>query len=119
MDLVNILLVDDNQLLSDMVKRVLVRNKYSVTTCSDLLEAQCILEEKTPAIIIISMDAFGDQVHSFIKNNKTHNRNCKFVMISSFDNEVEILKIGADDWLRKPYNLTVLLTRLEVLCRKG
>ncbi len=111
------LLIEDNELMLDTVKRILVRNEYKVTSCYNLIEAQKILGAFDPKVIIVTTDSFNDEILTFIKKNK-ENHHSKYFLVSSSDNEVEMLKAGADEWLKKPYKLTVLLTRLEVLCRE-
>ncbi len=112
-----VLLIDDDEMISGMVKRILIRNEYKVISCYNLSDAQSIIDENSPNIVIVSMDSFKAEIIPFLMENKKRQNHSKYIVISSTDNEVEILKAGADDWIRKPYKSNVLLTRLEVMCR--
>jgi len=112
----SILVVDDEDALRTVLSSELMNEGYEVRTSSDGDEAITEIQ-KTPfdlVLLDIKMPRMnGFEVLKFIK--ESHPKT-KVVMLTGFadlKNAIESKKLGADDFVSKPYDLVDLLTTIE------
>ncbi len=117
----SILVVDDNpKFLSD----ALPMYGYDVTVAKDGLEALKILMNKTFDIILLdvmmpNMNGW-DTLKAIRSNKKT--QYIPVIMITAVSEDQKVvsgLKIGADDYIVKPFILPNLLARIEAVLRRS
>ena len=117
----SILVVDDNpKFLSD----ALPMYGYDVTVATDGLEALKILMNKTFDLILLdvmmpNMDGW-DTLKAIRNNKKT--QYIPVIMITAVSEDQKVvsgLKIGADDYIVKPFILPNLLARVEAVLRRS
>ena len=120
--LASILVVDDNpKYLAD----ALPMYGYDVTIAKDGLEALKILDSKEGAFDLILLDVMmpnmdGWDTLNAIRNNKKI-KYIPVIMITAVSEEQKVvsgLKIGADDYIVKPFILPNLLARIEAVLRR-
>lgn len=119
----SILVVDDNpKYLAD----ALPMYGYDVTVAKDGLEALKILTDKDEAFDLILLDVMmpnmdgWDTLKAIRSNKKTGY--IPVIMITAVSEEQKIvsgLKIGADDYIVKPFILPNLLARIEAVLRRS
>ena len=117
----SILVVDDNpKFLAD----ALPMYGYDVTVATDGLEALKILMNKTFDLILLdvmmpNMDGW-DTLKAIRNNKKT--QYIPVIMITAVSEDQKVvsgLKIGADDYIVKPFILPNLLARVEAVLRRS
>ena len=117
----SILVVDDNpKLLAD----ALPMYGYDITVANDGLEALKILMDKTFDLILLdvmmpNMDGW-DTLKAIRNNKKT--QYIPVIMITAVSEDQKVvsgLKIGADDYIVKPFILPNLLARVEAVLRRS
>ena len=117
----SILVVDDNpKFLAD----ALPMYGYEVTVANDGLEALKILMNKTFDLILLdvmmpNMDGW-DTLKAIRKNKNT--QYIPVIMITAVSEDQKVvsgLKIGADDYIVKPFILPNLLARVEAVLRRS
>ena len=117
-----ILIIDDNpKYLAD----ALPMYGYDVTTALDGLEALKILTEKEDQFDLILLDVMmpnmgGWDTLKAIRSNKKI-KYIPVIMITALSEEQKVvsgLKIGADDYIVKPFILPNLLARIEAVLRR-
>ena len=117
----SILVVDDNpKFLAD----ALPMYGYEVTVANDGLEALKILMNKTYDLILLdvmmpNMDGW-DTLKAIRNNKKT--QYIPVIMITAVSEDQKVvsgLKIGADDYIVKPFILPNLLARIEAVLRRS
>ena len=117
----SILVVDDNpKFLAD----ALPMYGYDVTVANDGLEALKILMNKTFDLILLdvmmpNMDGW-DTLKAIRNNKKT--QYIPVIMITAVSEDQKVvsgLKIGADDYIVKPFILPNLLARVEAVLRRS
>lgn len=117
----SILVVDDNpKFLAD----ALPMYGYEVTVANDGLEALKILMDKTFDLILLdvmmpNMDGW-DTLKAIRNNKKT--QYIPVIMITAVSEDQKVvsgLKIGADDYIVKPFILPNLLARVEAVLRRS
>ena len=117
----SILVVDDNpKYLAD----ALPMYGYDVTVANDGLEALKILDQKEGAFDLILLDVMMPNMDGWdtlkaIRSNKKI-KYIPVIMITavSEDQKVSGLRIGADDYIVKPFILPNLLARIEAVLRR-
>ncbi len=113
----NILIVDDDKRLRELIKDYLSDKKLEVFLCEDFLDAKEILTLISFDLIILDrMMPSGDGI-DLIKVIKS-NSNTPVIMLTAMSedkNRIEGLKIGADDYLSKPFEPEELYLRIQKL----
>ena len=117
----SILVVDDNpKFLAD----ALPMYGYDVTVANDGLEALKILMNKTFDLILLDVmmpNLDGWDTLKAIRNNKK-TQYIPVIMITAVSEDQKVvsgLKIGADDYIVKPFILPNLLARVEAVLRRS
>jgi DNA-binding NtrC family response regulator len=112
----SILVVDDEEALRTVLSSELVSEGYAVETASDGDEAITILTGKVFDLVLLDIKmprVDGFEVLKFIKKNAPQ---IKVIMLTAFadlKNAIESKKLGAEDFISKPYDLVDLLTTIE------
>ena len=110
----NILIVDDDQRLRELLKDYLTEKKLKVYVCDDYNNAKEIIQYFIFDLIILDrMMPTGDGISlvSLIKKNNT----TPVIMLTAMGediNKIEGLKIGADDYVAKPFEPEELFLRI-------
>ena len=122
-ELTSVLLVDDN---SKYLKDALPFYGYEVTTANDGVQALKILSDKNKNFDIVLLDVMmpnmnGWQTLKEIRSDET-TKHLPVIMLTAVNDEekrVAGLKIGADDYIIKPFILPNLLARMEAVLRRS
>ena len=116
-----IMVVDDNREMLRMVGRVFELEGYDVSTAPDGNSALALLDECKPDLVILDImmpGLDGFQVIDYIRQRS----NVPIVMLTA-KNEVTLLQralvLGADDYLRKPFDTRVLVARVKAKLRRA
>lgn len=120
---IKILVVDDDPLLLDLTKRLLVKENYFVRTAKNGHECLQAIQKNKPDILLLDVmlpDISGVDLCRSIKHNPAL-ASIYIFLISGLktksDNISEGLETGADGYLIKPLNNRELLARVGSLCR--
>jgi putative two-component system response regulator len=113
-----IILVDDNPSNLRAGKNVL-SEKYEVYTAPSAVKLFELLEDITPAMILLDIDMPGQNGYETIKilKAKKETRNIPVIFVTGktdMFNELEGLDLGAIDYVTKPFMPPLLLKRIEV-----
>lgn len=122
-DFAKILIVDDNP---KYLEEALPMYGYNVAVAHDGVEALKILGKDYSTINLILLDVMMPNMDGWdtLKAIRT-NKNTKYIpviMITAVSEEHKIvsgLKIGADDYIVKPFVLPNLLARIEAMLRRS
>ena len=102
--------------LNKMIQNVLNDNNYKTDTAFSLIDAQYYIDIRNYDLIIVDSDFGKDEVLSFIKDVRISFPLTKIIVISNDDDineEIQFLKMGADDYLKKPIHFELLIARVE------
>ncbi len=116
----NILVVEDDLLLSDMIKRLLFQNKYDVVPAYSGSEALLILEKRRFDLILLDLMLPGLSGESVLEEIRKK-ADIPVIGISAktdIDSRINFIKNGADDYLVKPFDNAELLVRIEAVLRR-
>ncbi|RLE15983.1 MAG: hypothetical protein DRJ14_09365 [Acidobacteria bacterium] len=117
-----ILIVDDEVRITDILNLYLKKEGYRTLTAGDGLQALSAMAETTPDLIISDLMMPNMDGIEFCKEVKTRPEfsNPYFIMLTAkatVDSKVEGLKIGADDYITKPFNVKELVARVNSAMR--
>ena len=113
----SILIVDDDKRLRELLKDYLTEKKFEVYNCEDFLEAKEIISLIIFDLVILDrMMPSGDGIDlvEFIKE-KSNSPIIMLTAMSEDQNKIDGLKIGADDYLAKPFEPEELYLRIKKL----
>ncbi len=111
-----ILVVDDEDALRTVLSSELEGEGYKVASAADGSEAIEILKKEGFDLILLDIkmpNVDGFEVLKFVKENHP---DTKVIMLTGFadlKNAIESKKLGAEDFVSKPYDLVDLLTTVE------
>lgn len=116
-----VLVVDDDPEIVELFVDVLDRDgRFEVQTASSGYQAGLVTAEFKPDLIILDYmlpDINGNVVCQTIKS-KPEFADTRIVIVSGVVNQDEIddlMAAGADDFVRKPFNIESLISRIEAL----
>ena len=118
-DMIKILIVDDEKPICDLIDMNLSAAGYSCVAVQDGLSAIDAVERETFDLVLLDImlpGADGYDVMEYIKPFKV-----PVIFISAkheVKDRVKGLKLGADDYLIKPFDVTELLARVEAVLRR-
>lgn len=118
MDGLKILVVDDEAIQRDLLSGFLRKQGYSVATAENGRTAMDRFRREPFHLVLLDHrmpDRTGDQV---LAGMKAENPAVRAVMITAYgtvDTAVDVMKLGADDFLEKPVDLSVLLEKIKAL----
>ena len=118
-DMIKILIVDDEKPICDLIDMNLSAAGYSCVAVQDGLAAIDVVEKNTFDLVLLDImlpGADGYDVMEYIRPYKV-----PVIFISAkheVRDRVKGLKLGADDYLIKPFDVTELLARVEAVLRR-
>jgi DNA-binding response OmpR family regulator len=119
-----ILLIEDDYILAQSIKELLQLNGYEVEIRSSATSGIKFLKDYYPELIICDIilpDYDGFFILNFLRSNPRRDT-IGFIFISAaIDSNFVIkgLKLGADDYLRKPFSVEELKLRVDNLIKKN
>ena len=113
----SILIVDDDKRLRELLEDYLSEKKYKIYLSEDFADAKEILEYFVFDLIIIDrMMPSGDGMNLIkIVKDKSKTPVILLTAMSETENRIAGLKIGADDYLSKPFEPEELYLRIQKL----
>ncbi len=115
-----VLLVDDDRIVRMITRENLTRNGYAVREAKNGLQAQSILAEMTPQLVLLDvmmpqMDGF--QFCAWVRQQKDY-KHLPVLMMTSLEAGDAIdrsFEVGASDFITKPINPPILMQRIRFL----
>ena len=112
----SILVVDDEDALRTVLSSELESEGYIVATAGDGDEAISILQGKSFDLVLLDIKmprVDGFEVLRFIKERYPATKVIMLTGFADLKNAIESKKLGAEDFVSKPYDLVDLLTTIE------
>jgi len=116
-----LLLVEDEPAVQLNNKKILQRRGYNVKQAYTLAEARELINDEQPKGIILDLqlpDGHGLQFLKELRNN-TDIPVLILTALGTTDDIIRGFETGGDDYLTKPYDLSVFLLRVETLLRSA
>ncbi len=122
MDVKHILLVEDEEHLLKTIQLNLELEGYTVTPAVTGIEA--LKEFRKNDFDLVILDVMLPEINGFDVCEEIRKENTQLPVLfltakSSSSDRIQGLKLGADDYLTKPFNLEELLLRVQILLRRN
>ena len=117
-----ILVVEDEQRLATAVKHGLEAEGFTVDAVYDGLDGLWRAREGLYAAMVLDIMLPEMNGYEICRTLRAEDNWVPILMLTAKDgeyDEAEGLDLGADDYLRKPFSLVVLVARLRMLMRRG
>jgi DNA-binding response OmpR family regulator len=117
-----LLVVDDEVRLAESIARALRAEGFDVDLVHDGKEALWQAQQVDYAVIILDIMLPGLNGFAVCRDLRAAGNATPILMLTAKEgeyDEAEALDTGADDYLRKPFSLVVLLARIRALLRRG
>lgn len=117
-----IMVVEDDKMIRDLVRIYLEKNAYDVVEASDGAEAKTVFLEKHPCLIILDLmlpKMSGEEFCAWVREQERNE--VSIIMLSAkarIDDKIAGLKLGADDYLTKPFDPNELMAHVEAVLRR-
>ncbi|MEA1879521.1 MAG: response regulator transcription factor [Campylobacterota bacterium] len=117
----SILLLEDDQQLSDTVKQFLEYKGYEVYCAYDGLQAEDIAYEKHIDLMLLDVKVPYQSGYDFLQTLRDKGVQTSAIFITSLNSVEDVTRgfdIGCDDYIRKPFALKELLVRVESVLKR-
>jgi DNA-binding response OmpR family regulator len=119
---VRVLLVEDERVLAETVRRGLVNEGFVVDVAHDGVTGQWLATENPYDVIVLDIMLPGRNGYDVLRNLRELKVWAPAMMLTAKDGEydqTDAFDLGADDYLTKPFSFPVLVARLRALVRRG
>ncbi len=116
-----LLVVEDNERLSQLMARLLTENRFTVDVVPTVEEAEAALELVEHDLILLDLSLPDGDGRDILRSLRRAGRKTRILVITARAEVVErvsALNEGADDYLVKPFSLDELLARIRALLRR-
>jgi|TARA_B100001250_G_scaffold272259_1_gene235096 two-component system response regulator AtoC len=117
-----ILLVEDEVVFANAVKKHLQRKGYSVNLATDLDTARQCYKKNTPDLILLDMRLPDGSGLDLLCEIKSKNTSIEILVMSAYgelEDAVSAMKLGASDYLKKPIDLEELFVNVKKVFEKN
>jgi two-component system phosphate regulon response regulator OmpR len=118
----HILCVDDDDRLRDLLKRYLTREGHDVTTAKDAETARRMMATMSFDLVILDVMMPGEDGLSLLKSVREKKSDTPVILLTARSlpaERIEGLKIGADDYLSKPFEPEELALRIASILKRA
>ena len=118
----SVLIIDDDKKLCALMKKCVEQENLSAVVAHGGLEGLRLLEKNKDTCSLIILDVMMPDMNGFQVLQKIREKNNVPVLMltakSDEEDKVSGLRLGADDYLTKPFSVDELLARLRVALRR-
>lgn len=118
----DVLVIEDDQSVRVLVKAVLEKNGNDVSQADNAADGQDLAFNNEYDIIILDLGLPDGDGFEICKNIRDQEITTPVLILSAeqeTDVKVKCLKVGADDYLTKPFNPEELMARVEAITRRS
>ena len=119
--MMRVLVVEDNALLRHHLKVQLQEMGHQVDDAEDAKEADYYLNEHLPDIAIVDLGLPDEDGLSLIRRWRSHDVSLPVLVLTAregWQDKVEVLSAGADDYVTKPFHIEEVAARMQALLRR-
>ncbi|MFK7838843.1 MAG: response regulator transcription factor [Bdellovibrionales bacterium] len=117
-----IVLVDDDRNITTSVSMALEAEGFDVKTFNDGEAGLKGIQEETPSLAVLDVKMPRMDGLELLENIRKENQALPIIFLTSKDDEVDQvlgLRMGADDYITKPFSQRLLIERIRTLLRRN
>ncbi len=117
-----IVIVEDDKGLCLGLCKALKEESRSIVHCEDLKSARDQIFLMTPSLVLLDINLPDGNGLDLVKEIREKNLSFPIILLSANDTDADIvrgLELGADDYVTKPFSLSVLRARVNTQLRKN
>jgi two-component system phosphate regulon response regulator OmpR len=118
----HLLVVDDDDRIRDLLKQYLMRQGHSVTTASDAAAARKLFQTFSFDLAIFDIMMPGEDGLSLLKALRDEGNETPILLLTArgqASDRIEGLRLGADDYLPKPFEPEELALRTAAILKRS
>ncbi|PRO67185.1 response regulator transcription factor [Alkalicoccus urumqiensis] len=118
-----VLVVEDDEMIRNLIKTYLQKENYEVITAVDGEEGKELFRSHAPCLVLLDLmlpKLSGEELCSWIREQEQNETS--IIMITaktSSEQKIAGLRMGADDYITKPFSPNELMARVEAVLRRG
>lgn len=119
--MVKIMLVEDDNGLNQGIAMALKSEECEFLSCGTLREAEAMYQKEKIDLMILDINLPDGSGLDFLKQIRQENSQMRIILLTAKDTEMDVvagLTLGANDYVTKPFSLSILRARVEVQLRK-
>lgn len=116
-----IVIIEDEELIRDELKTLLIHAGYAVDCVISFEDTMGFIKSASPDLILLDVNLPGQDGYRLCSSIRTFSAT-PILFITGRNtpmDELQALTLGGDDFIAKPYNIPVLLARINLLLRRG
>ena len=116
-----ILLVDDEENITDLARMYLERDGFITRSQTNGLAALEEIRHDHPALVVLDLMLPGIDGFEICKKLRAENNQVPIILLTARDEDVDKilgLELGADDYMTKPFNPRELVARVKSIFRR-
>ena len=116
-----ILIIEDDENINDMISSFLRRNGFETISALNGTAASALLKKQGYSLVLTDLmlpDKSGEQLISELRSYS----DIPVIVLSAksmLETRLEVLRLGADDYILKPFDLNEVLVRIQVVLRRS
>ena len=117
-----ILIVEDSPDLADALERNLRLDGYEVSLATRAAHALPLIASSKPDLVILDLGLPDRDGYSVLQDLRERGSSCPVLILSARNLEADKLqgfRLGADDYVTKPFSVMELLARISALLRRA
>lgn len=118
---VKVLVVDDDVDLLDVVSYVLRRHRFDVVTATDGVQALEVFEREQPDLVVLDVNMPGIDGFEVCRRIRAVS-DVPIIMLTVRSEDVDVVgafRLGADDYVTKPFSTSQLVARVQAVLRRA
>ena len=118
----NVLIVDDERELRDIVSTLLVERGHSTQCVASGEAALSVADGRQPDLVLLDLHLDGIDGMETLRQLRASAPHAPIVILTAFGNvqaAVKAMRLGATDFISKPFNNQVLLASIETILALG
>jgi len=117
-----VLIIEEDAGVAKTLSQLLTENNYQCDVAENLGDAKYYLDIRNYDLVLLGWDEGGNNDIALIADIKKDAHKTSVIVLSERkdkESEIEALRAGADDFIRKPLDNDILLVRIEAKLRFG
>lgn len=116
----SILVIDDDRLVSAVLQANFEQEGYDIILVSSVLAAVHVLRNQLPDLVVLDVVLPGASGLAFCRRLRSNlaTADIPILMVSSSAQSEQALEAGADAFLAKPFNITILFETIEQMLQE-